>query len=359
MKSLLQWDIFCEVIDNFGDIGVCWRLCSQLSHAGHNIRLWIDDTSALTWMVSSPLINVTIHHWNDMDSMLLARAPQILVEAFGCDVPEKFIEKNLISKAQALQKIVWINLEYLSAQSYVERCHKLPSPMMYGAAKGITRWFFYPGFTPKTGGLLRETGLQHRQSVFNPANWRKCHATNQAMCIISLFCYESQAMTAWLESLDHRFHIMVTPGRTRQAFQASLESIKAQATHHPHITYLDYVHQDAFDEMLWSCDLNIVRGEDSLVRALWAGQAFVWHIYPQDDDAHHEKLLAFLTWLDAPPSLWQFHKVWNGMESTKYLPRITDDLIHEWRSCAQAARLRLWQQEDLAQQLVRFAIEKS
>jgi hypothetical protein len=22
----LHWDIFCRVIDNFGDIGVCWRL---------------------------------------------------------------------------------------------------------------------------------------------------------------------------------------------------------------------------------------------------------------------------------------------------------------------------------------------
>ena len=67
--------------------------------------------------------------------------------------------------------------------------------------------------------------------------------------------------------------------------------------------------------MLWACYLNFVRGEDSLVRALWAGQPFIWHIYPQDDNAHHAKLEAFLDWLQAPESLRKAHRVWNGMEA--------------------------------------------
>jgi uncharacterized repeat protein (TIGR03837 family) len=106
--------------------------------------------------------------------------------------------------------------------------------------------------------------------------------------------------------------------------------------------------------MLWACDLNFVRGEDSLARALWAGQAFVWQIYPQHDDAHHGKLEAFLDWLDAPPSLRAFHRVWNGV-STGPLP-MPD--LPQWQACARAARERLLAQDDLTSQLLRFVAEK-
>jgi hypothetical protein len=38
----------------------------------------------------------------------------------------------------------------------------------------------------------------------------------------------------------------------------------------------------------------LVRGEDSFVRAQFAGKPFIWDIYPQDIDAHLKKLDAFL-----------------------------------------------------------------
>ena len=80
-------------------------------------------------------------------------------------------------------------------------------------------------------------------------------------------------------------------------------------------TFRTWLQQPDFDHLLWAGDLNFVRGEDSLVRALWAGAPFVWQIYPQDDGAHHVKLEAFLDWLGAPPSLRQFHRSWNGFGS--------------------------------------------
>ena len=106
--------------------------------------------------------------------------------------------------------------------------------------------------------------------------------------------------------------------------------------------------------MLWASDLNLVRGEDSLVRALWAGQPLVWQIYPQHDDAHHAKLAAFMDWLQAPASLRQFHHVWNGV-TPGALP--TPDLP-AWRTCVQAARARLHGQDDLATQLLGFVARK-
>jgi uncharacterized repeat protein (TIGR03837 family) len=116
------------------------------------------------------------------------------------------------------------------------------------------------------------------------------------------------------------------------------------------IAYLPYLTQTNYDELLWSCDLNFVRGEDSLVRALWAGAPLVWHIYPQHDGAHHAKLDAFLDWLDAPASLRRFHRVWNGIDGGA-LPAPN---LPEWRACVQAARQRLLEQADLVTQLLRF-----
>jgi hypothetical protein len=57
------------------------------------------------------------------------------------------------------RRIAWIHLEYLSAQAYAGRSHGLASPVLGGAAAGVHRWFFFPGFTPDTGGLLREAEL--------------------------------------------------------------------------------------------------------------------------------------------------------------------------------------------------------
>jgi uncharacterized repeat protein (TIGR03837 family) len=113
-----------------------------------------------------------------------------------------------------------------------------------------------------------------------------------------------------------------------------------------------------FDHLLWSCDLNFVRGEDSLVRALWAGAPFVWQIYPQDDDVHHEKLDAMLDWLQAPPALRATHRAWNGAQGAA-LPLLDRQTLAEWRHVAMAAQTRLLAQDDLVTRLLRFVAQKS
>jgi hypothetical protein len=96
-----------------------------------------------------------------------------------------------------------------------------------------------------------------------------------------------------------------------------------------------------------------VRGEDSLVRALWAGQPFVWHIYPQDDNAHHDKLEAFLDWMQAPDSLREAHRVWNGM-ATEVLITLNSKTLRDWAGCLEIARSQLLTQDDLLTQLQAF-----
>jgi hypothetical protein len=54
VSALKRWDIFCKIVDNFGDIGVCWRLARQLQlEHGLQIRLWIDDLEAAQKIIPS------------------------------------------------------------------------------------------------------------------------------------------------------------------------------------------------------------------------------------------------------------------------------------------------------------------
>ena len=352
------WDIFCTVIDNHGDLGVCWRLTRQLRDAGQRVRLWVDDASALSWMAPTaaqePGIEVKAWAQASNAATLVALPPaDVWVEAFGCEIPEAFVAHAVASRSR---QPAWINLESLSAEDWVPRMHALPSPVMSGPAKGWTKRFFYPGFTPDTGGLLREADLLERQQAFNQSNraaWRQRHALQlqPGGRLISLFCYEPAALPQLLQQLvGTPDHLLVPPGRPLAAVQQALEGMHLQ----PRWSALPYTDQNGFDEMLWACDLNFVRGEDSLVRALWTGQPFVWHIYPQDDNAHHAKLEAFLAWLNAPESLRQFHRVWNGLEHGP-LPLLDTETLAQWRHCAAFARQGLLDQTDLATQ-VRFLL---
>ena len=49
-QPAMQWDVFCRVIDNHGDLGVCWRLACHLAALGSAVRLWVDHATDLQWM---------------------------------------------------------------------------------------------------------------------------------------------------------------------------------------------------------------------------------------------------------------------------------------------------------------------
>jgi uncharacterized repeat protein (TIGR03837 family) len=351
----MRWDIFCKVIDNHGDIGVCWRLAAQLAAGGADtVRLWVDDASALAWMAPQGQAGVRLVDWSGAAAVEAAVAeplPDVLIEAFGCDP-----EPTLVSRVAAAgpdRPRPWINLEYLSAEPYVERSHRLPSPVFHGPGAGLTRHFFYPGFTPATGGLLREPDLQERLAQFDRAGWLQTHGIAwRGERLVSLFCYEPAALAgllnAWADA-DEPTLLLVTPGRAARAVQDGLPHggrARLRIHHLPALT------QPEFDELLWACDFNLVRGEDSFVRAMWACRAMAWQIYPQDDDAHHDKLAAWLHTIDAPESMRRFHAGWNGI-TTGVAPPDTATLA-EWTTAMVRTRASLLQQPDLLSQLRAF-----
>ncbi|MDR3370221.1 elongation factor P maturation arginine rhamnosyltransferase EarP [Rhodoferax sp.] len=363
----LCWDIFCQVIDNFGDIGVCWRLAVNLAQRGQTVRLWVDDASALAWMAPEGAPGVQVFAWTTPFDAHGQAPGDVLVEAFGCDTDPEFIAAYASHIRAKGKKSLWINLEYLSAEGYVVRCHTLPSPVMQGPGQGLTKRFFYPGFTPDTGGLLREPDLLQRQVGFDRAAWLAGQGIDwQGQRLVSLFCYEPPGLAALLQALAADAVptlLLVTPGRAAAAVRQLIgDKIDLQPLCNKgsmlSISYAPVFSQTDYDQLLWACDLNFVRGEDSLVRALWAGKPFVWQIYPQHDDAHHNKLNAFLDWLQAPPSLRRTHAIWNGLPGASttepVAPLMKQETLLEWPITFTRARQSLLAQNDLASQLLDF-----
>lgn len=330
----------------------------------------MDDTTPLGWMAPSATdgsyAGITVLPWsaaNDPEVLNSLALADVWIEAFGCEIATEFIAHSSLSISSAgysNKKPVWINLEYLSAEPYVERCHRLPSPVMHGPLQGRSKFFFYPGFTTRTGGLLREPDLLAHQ-----AQWQM-HSRQEQLAhwgidwqgetVWSLFCYEPAALPSIVQQLQTAStpqRLLVTAGRASQAVRQVLDADEAEASQGSlQVNFLPHMSQREYDQLLWSCDVSCVRGEDSIVRALWAGKPWLWQIYPQDDGVHQHKLDALLDTLQAPPSVRQLHHGWNGFHPHSPIPP-----IEEWQAFADMARTQMLQQTDLTSQLVLFVEE--
>lgn len=374
LTSPLRWHVYCNVIDNFGDVGVAWRLCCNLADRGQQVRLCIDDASALAWMAPKGHAGVEVLTGWAMPGFKFTTDFDVIIECFGCNINSLIVANNWHAKKTNFLKSLWINIEYLSAENYAQRNHTLMSPVAVVNSADLPKYFFYPGFVQGTGGLLRESDLAQRQAAFDRRAWlrelsARCETPSQFDVdaghperLVSLFCYEPAALPALLEQFGQgpvHTRLLVTNGRASLATRLALQQITGRgANQHGHgqlsISYLPALTQTQYDDLLWACDLNFVRGEDSLVRALWAGKPFVWHIYPQDGGTHHAKLAAFLQWLGADAGWAAFHQTWNGI-GPPVLPVID---LATWREIAINASKRLMQQPDLCSQLLDFVAEK-
>lgn len=332
----LACDIFCAVVDNFGDIGVCWRLARQLrAEHGWRVRLFVDDLAvfhALCPAVDATLARqeaagVVIEHWRQPahagETLQIA---DVVIEAFACEIPHAYIA----AMARREKKPVWINLEYLSGEDWVADFHERPSPH---PRYPLEKSFFFPGLGAGTGGVLKERNLDAARMRFDAAAWWRERVgigrPGDASTVVSLFAYENPAVDAllaqWRDGASPVV-VLAPEGRISGAlarffglpkFGAGTSARAGALEAHA----LGFVEQPRFDELLWASDINFVRGEDSFVRAQWARKPFVWHIYPQADDAHLPKLDAALAHYtrglspSAERAVARFWHAWNGAEA--------------------------------------------
>lgn len=363
-----RWDLFCRVIDNYGDLGVSLRLARELAGLGLQVRLWCDDLRALAWMQPTMPVGLACLPWNDS---LGAEPAEVVIETFGCELPTAYVERMSTRGAHGGTPPIWINLEYLSAEPYVERSHGLRSPQLSGPGRGLDKWFFYPGFTSRTGGLLREAGLLQAAHAHDGLAWLAARgwAPAPGEQVLSLFAYPQAPLRELLRALDEQARpwlLLLCHGAPQQALPELLAELQAEGRgQHLRSLALPPLSQADYDRLLWSCDLNLVRGEDSFVRAQWAGQPFVWQIYAQDDGAHGAKLEAFLAAFEhaaprhAAGGDWPaLARAWNGLQA--WSPQ-ADLALARWpaqRDQARQWREHLASQLDLTQQLRAFVADK-
>ncbi|PHY07554.1 MAG: elongation factor P maturation arginine rhamnosyltransferase EarP [Alcaligenaceae bacterium] len=372
---MLQADVFCRVVDNFGDIGVTWRLVRQLQREHHwSTRVWVDDLKIFQRLearvnvhaLQQVIDHIEIIHWADSAPDLIPHP--IVLCSFSCDLPATYIEQ--LHRRPAL----WINLEYLSAETWVEGCHGLPSLR----GDGLSSYFFFPGFNANTGGLLRERDLLTRRNSWqknldgqrqmldrlgvSSAALAALSTPTQAARLLTLFCYPHAPATQLLEALcaDSRASIVLIP----QGVVPELSTGRLGPLKQVYIERIPFVSQPEYDQLLWMADLNFVRGEDSVVRGLWTGRPLVWQIYPQTEGTHLIKLEAWLEMSGLAQEVKTLLRSWNTDPSgaADLSPQLSHALSQEayaqWSSHALALSHTLAQEIDFAQALHDFCASK-
>lgn len=373
-QRLARWDIFCRVVDNYGDIGVTFRLARQLADEyGVAVRLWLDDLASLAMLrpetalqaARQTVAGVDVCRWDEPFDA--AQPAQVVIEAFACGLPQAYLE----AMAACAQKPVWINLEYLSAEAWVDDCHGMASrhPRL-----PLTQYFFFPGFSRGTGGLLRERTLLAERQAFRAhadrqqAFWQSLGINEAAGALkISLFGYSNPAvhslLDSWASGAQAVLAVVPENRLLRDVEHYCGRSLKAgdELVHGSlRLVVLPFLPQDQYDRLLWACDINFVRGEDSFVRAQWAATPLVWQIYLQDENIHLEKLEAFLARytdglpVDAALALQNLWRDWNRQQPAD---GVWQDYLSCWpvlRQHAETWAASLAQAENLAAQLISF-----
>lgn len=307
-ESMAEAWVFVRVIDNYGDVGVGWRLSCLLAEYLHmHVRLWIDDTDALNKLVPAPekQARITIEAWQGdamMQQQLSAAAdPVLVIETFGCELPPQVLERMRQCRP------LWLNWEYLTAEDWAVGLHAMSSLQ----PNGLEKYFWFMGIDAESGGLLRELDyLAERekfrqqpqlQQAFRQEYGLPLQHTGQLWLV---FAYTSGQWAQWMamwQQADTPVTLWLAGGQVIESLRAAKLIAPEELQQEGDICELGnvtlvripFVPQAAFDRLLWLADAAIVRGEDSFVRALWAGLPFFWHIYRQDDDVHLQKLHSF------------------------------------------------------------------
>ena len=278
-------DIFCQVIDNYGDVGVAYRLAREFKRVYPNkkLRFVINQIEELNLIRKSENIEVILYK----DISKIENSADLIIESFGCEIPKEYMDKALKNV-----KLI-INLEYFSAEKWVDDFH-LQESFLGGNLK---KYFFIPGLSEKSGGILLDNEfLERKKKVEANKEYylEKFEIKEKYDLIGSIFSYEKNfdSLIEELKKLDKKIILLILSEKTQKNFIKYFDNgnnyDKIKFVKLPFFTY------DKYEELLALCDFNLVRGEDSFVRALLLGKPFLWHIYPQGENTHIKKLESFL-----------------------------------------------------------------
>ncbi|MDA1339134.1 MAG: elongation factor P maturation arginine rhamnosyltransferase EarP [Proteobacteria bacterium] len=277
------WHIFSRAIDNFGDVAISLRLSYQLSTQDHcavilytefnkTLQRFFPNLDITSNVFVSELIEVRNIDYVFDDIGI----PTYIINVFNIGIPQNYLKK-------ITQQTKYIIYEYLSAEQWVNNFHLKPS---INANKKLDQIFFFPGFTENTGGLLIEEVLPRKTG--NNLNFFIDKNTFKGLNF-SMYAYPNTNLDGFLTIIDDlSLNAKIYISEVMLQYQnISLDRGK-QVIVYPFIAF------DGYDQLLSVCDINFVRGEDSLVRAIISGKPFIWQPYIQESETHLVKLDAFV-----------------------------------------------------------------
>jgi uncharacterized repeat protein (TIGR03837 family) len=354
-----RWDVVCRVVDHYGDAGVCLRLARALAQVPDRIvRLLVDQPAVLLALIQPPpsegrdRSGVQIVPWD-----AVAEPADVVVETFGGGLPPAYRESMQRQRATGVQP-AWINLDHLSAEDWVEGCHRLPSLQ----ADGLVCQFFYPGFTARTGGLLRP--LDRLPALPDAVLDALKAPQNAAALTASVFCYRDSRLAELLDAMaqgPRPIRALVPAELPADLGGRALDPEPGAVWQDGALTLLrvPFLDQDAYDALLARCDFNLVRGEDSWVRAQWAGKPLIWQAYRQEAATRSAKVEAWLDRGPMPPAWTELNRAFNCEPgASDSLANCWNRALTDWTAAQQAAsdwRTRLAAGPDLAVTLAEFA----
>ncbi|WBF65707.1 MAG: elongation factor P maturation arginine rhamnosyltransferase EarP [Candidatus Kinetoplastibacterium crithidii] len=361
----MKIDIFCKVIDNYGDIGFSWRLANDLAN-NYNcvVRLIVDNLTTFSSIRSEinpsskyqVIDNITILDWNS-DHVLKIKPAELIIETFSCNIPDAYMQKIIKNKS------CWLTIEYLTAESWIEDYHLLPSK----TSNNSDKFFFFPGFNNKTGGLILEPNLIKTRNVFQQSlssqisflktlgldNSLLEERSNKIFCY--LFCYNTTPITDIIKGFKKLYKEIVILANLGNPI---LEFAKYYNNEMIKIIKIPFVNQNDFDKLLWSMDINFVRGEDSFIRAIWSGRPLVWNIYKQKDNIHINKLDCWIDIYNPPSSVKQLIYSWNQNNSNPLIKSVQESFSDQnwikWQEHAKNWSDNQSQQSSLSYRLLKF-----
>ncbi len=347
----MHFILFCRVIDRFGDAAIAWRLARQLVAAGQCCTLLIDHLPTLKQlcpeldMLHLDLDGIRVIVWSKDVRPSDLPVADVWIECFGCGWGG--LDHSHYTDPQ---RPLRYNLEYLGTESWVEQCHGLDSP---DPRTGLKTTFWIPGFSRYSGGLLREQGQDEDDAPSDLLSRLLGMPVHASACSVSLFCYQHAPLQgladALVEQSEHQeTHLLIFPGEPSKAWS----QISLSMTSPLHIHWLPWLSHTDYDRLLRCCSLNIVRGEDSFVRAHWAGRPLLWHAYPQDDVAHLDKVRGWLEQRPVSQPFYAWHLDFNQGSGHPDQARAALDVLPEEQACILEFRRTLRGLPSLVEQML-------
>ncbi len=310
----MEITVLCKVVDNFGDIGVVFRLCRALSELKKNLEIRLVVSNLDSFVKISKGIDSTktfqefrgwkVFDWNDSalcKKEFSKNPPEFILECFQCGRPE-WLEELLFSPQFNLNVQI-VNVEYLTAESWADDFHLLKSGTRSAKIKKIN---FMPGFTKKTGGLILDKNfmrcLSEKKFALNlvKQNLDKKILSEDFSDSFKILIFSYPKNFDFLASAIKEFSflkkiiVFVASGAGADSAKISLKKFKVD------FVCLPFMQQEVWDAFLSLMDFSFVRGEDSFSRCCLLGNPFIWNIYPQEEEFHIVKLNAFLQKIKIP-----------------------------------------------------------